>query len=148
MAHHPAASLEEIAERFFSAVDALDTNELAALITDDGQGVDQVGRSWRRGRSDVAAYFNAVKATFDDVRSELRDVQASDWGETGVVTCVLDQSYTVSGREERVTAPTSIICRRVDSEWRIALFHSVPIAERGDRARRSSSGEAHRTATG
>jgi ketosteroid isomerase-like protein len=43
---------------------------------------------------------------------------------------VVDQTYTMGGQEQQVTAPTSITCRKGDDgAWRIAVFHSVPLPD-------------------
>ncbi len=52
-----------------------------------------------------------------------------EWGDAGLVTCVLDQTYRMQGKEQRITAPTSMALRRVGDEWKIALFHSMPLPE-------------------
>jgi ketosteroid isomerase-like protein len=122
-------SLEEQAQRMFELVDSMDTTAMAALITDDAQGVDEISRGWMRGRASLESYFAEMDGMVQEVRSEVRDVNAIEWGDAGVVTCVLDQVYTLDGREQRITAPTSMTFRREGDEWKIALLHSVPLPE-------------------
>jgi hypothetical protein len=45
------------------------------------------------------------------------------------VTFVLDQTYTMDGQQQTISAPTSIVFVRQDSDWKIALIHTVPITE-------------------
>src|SRR3954452_22201534 len=122
-------SLEQQAQRIFELVDSMDTTAMAALITDDAQGVDEISRGWMRGRASLESYFAEIDGMVDEVRSEIRDVNAVEWGDAGVVTCVIDQVYTMDGREQRITAPTSMTFRREGDEWKIALLHSVPLPE-------------------
>ena len=53
-------------------------------------------------------------------------------GDTGVVTCWLEQDYTLSGERHHVSAPTSIIFRRGGQGWEIVLFQSIPLPEDAD----------------
>jgi ketosteroid isomerase-like protein len=122
-------SLEQQAHRMFELVDSMDTTAMAALITDDAQGVDEISRGWMRGRASLESYFAELDGMVGEVRSEIRDVNAVEWGDAGVVTCMIDQVYTLDGREQRITAPTSMTFRREGDEWKIALLHSVPLPE-------------------
>jgi hypothetical protein len=45
------------------------------------------------------------------------------------VTCWLEQDYLFDGVHEHVSAPTTMVLRRIDGEWRIALIHTVPLSE-------------------
>jgi ketosteroid isomerase-like protein len=45
------------------------------------------------------------------------------------LTCWLNQDYTLEGSAQHVSAPTTIVFRRVDGEWKLALFHSIPLPE-------------------
>jgi ketosteroid isomerase-like protein len=64
-----------------------------------------------------------------DVRSELRDVRETTWGDAGLVTCWLEQDYTLEGTRQHISAPTSAVLRRDGAGWRIVLFHSIPLPE-------------------
>ena len=64
-----------------------------------------------------------------DLRTELRDAEEHIWGDVGVLTCWLNQDYTLEGSAQHVSAPTTIVFRRVDGEWKLALFHSIPLPE-------------------
>ncbi len=50
-------------------------------------------------------------------------------GEVGVVTCWVEQAYTLGGRRQQLSAPTTVVLRRAGETWRIALFHSIPLPE-------------------
>src|SRR3954452_7674420 len=122
-------SLEQQAQRIFELVDSMDTTAMAALITDDAQGVDEISRGWMRGRASLEAYFAELDGMVDEVQSRPSDIHVTEGGDAGVVTCVVDQAYTMDGREQRITAPTSMTFRREAGEWRIVVFHSVPLPE-------------------
>ena len=127
MSEQTATSLEQEAHRVFELVDALDVDGLGAILTDDAQGVDEISRRWMRGRAALEAYFGQLKDTVSDARSQLSDLHAIAWEEVGLVTCVLDQTYKITGQDERISAPTSMIFRRQDGSWKLALIHTVGI---------------------
>ena len=129
MSQQTATALEQQARRVFELVDAMDTDAMAAMVTDDAQGVDEISRGWMRGRDALEQYFTQLKAMVDGVSSRVSDVHVSEWGDTGVVTCVVDQTYTMGGQEQDIKAPTSITFRREGEDWKIAVFHSVPLEE-------------------
>lgn len=66
-----------------------------------------------------------------NLRTELRDVEERMWGDTGLVTCWLEQDYELEGNAQHVSAPTTIVMRRHDGEWKLALFHSTPLPDEG-----------------
>jgi SnoaL-like protein len=65
----------------------------------------------------------------NDVHTTLRDVTERIWDDTGVLTCWLEQRYTLEGNKQQISAPTTIIFRRTKAEWKLALFHSIPLSE-------------------
>ena len=91
--------------------------------------MDEISRRWMRGRAELDAYMSGLATMVEDVRSELNDVQESAVGDTGIVTCWLEQDYTLSGERHHVSAPTSIIFRRGGEGWEIVLFQSIPLPE-------------------
>lgn len=129
MAQQTTVPLDQMAQRLFALVDALDLDGVKALMTDDCEEVDEISRTWRRGRAAVEAYFGEVLAAISDVHTDLRDVAVREWADTGIITCVIDQTYRYDGRDERITAPTTLLLRREDGDWRIALMHTVPLPE-------------------
>ena len=129
MVQQTAVPLDQMAHRLFALVDALDLDGVKALMTDDCEEVDEISRTWRRGRAAVEAYFGEMLAAISDVHTDLRDIAVREWADTGIITCVIDQTYRNEGRDERITAPTTLLLRREDGDWRIALMHTVPLPE-------------------
>jgi ketosteroid isomerase-like protein len=127
VANQTATSLEQLAYRLFELIDAMDVAGMTAMMTDDVQGVDELSRGWLRGHAAVEDYFERMRGLIDGLRSQLRDVRGSEWGNAAVVTGVVDQTYMLDGRHQRITAPTSMTFRREQGEWKLAVLHSVPI---------------------
>jgi ketosteroid isomerase-like protein len=107
----------------------MDLDPLGAMLTDDAQSVDEITRGWTRGRLAIQAYLSQLNDTVSDVHSRISDVQAKIWGDGGLVTFVLDQTYTIDGQQQSISAPTSIVFVRQDGDWKISLIHTVPIPE-------------------
>jgi ketosteroid isomerase-like protein len=129
MPDQTASSVEQQARRVFELLDAMDLNSISELLADDAQGIDEISQKWMRGRQTLSDYFDQLKGTVSDVRSRLSDLNAVEWGDVGVVTCLLNQTYTMDGQEENVSAPTSMVFRRDGETWKIALIHTVPFPE-------------------
>lgn len=124
-----ASNLESIARELFDALDRKDFDRIARLATDDVQGIDEISRAWLRGRAQMEAYLTSLGDQVSNIHSRLSDVHAVEFGDVGIVTLVLDQEYDAGGQRTSIHAPTSIVARRVDGDWRVALLHSVPLAE-------------------
>ncbi len=107
----------------------MDLDGLGTMVDDEVQGVDEIARRWMRGRPALEGYFSQLKDTVSGVRSRMSDVQEDAWGDAGLVTFVLDQTYTLNGQEQTISAPTSIVFRRRGSDWKIVLIHTVPLPE-------------------
>jgi ketosteroid isomerase-like protein len=129
MSEQPAAALERETRHLLELLDSLDMDGLAAMFTDDAQGVDEISRGWTRGRAALEAYLAHLEGTVTDVVSRLSDFHATTWADTGLVTFVLDQTYRMNGQEQRLAAPTSLVFHRQDDDWKVALIHSVPIPD-------------------
>jgi ketosteroid isomerase-like protein len=110
-------------------LDALDTKTLGTMLTDDAQSVDEITRGWTRGRAAIERYLSQLEASASDVHSQMSDVQETVWGDVGLVTFVLDQTYKMGGQEQSISAPTSILFRRDNGGWKVVLIHTVPIPE-------------------
>ncbi|MGH2850846.1 MAG: YybH family protein [Solirubrobacteraceae bacterium] len=121
--------LEEVARRLFELLDALDISGIGAFMTEDAQAVDELTRSWMRGRVALEEHFSHLPDMVADVRSTVSDLSATAWGDVGLVTLLLDQTYTADGAVQQITAPTSLIFRRQAGEWKLALVHSVPLGD-------------------
>jgi ketosteroid isomerase-like protein len=119
--------LEQVVTDFFAALDSLDVGKMVEGITDDAQGVDEISRRWIRGKEDLSAYMRQLAGSVSGLRTEIGDVHSGIQGDVGVVTCWLDQTYMLEGQEQRVSAPTTIVFRREGDDWKLSLFHSVPL---------------------
>jgi hypothetical protein len=122
-------SLQQTARRLLERLDAMDLEGLGGMVDDEVQSVDEIARAWMRGRPAIEGYFSQLKDTVSDVRSRMSDVQENTWGDAGLVTFVLDQTYTLDGQRQTISAPTSIVLRRRESYWKIVLIHTVPLPE-------------------
>jgi len=123
------AQLQPVIEEFFAALDELDLDRLVPMFADDVEEIDEVSRRWLRGKSEVMPHFTAFVAGAANVKSVISNVHERAWGDVGVVTCSLDQVYTVDGGDASISAPTTFLLERQNGEWRIGLFHSYPLPE-------------------
>jgi ketosteroid isomerase-like protein len=121
--------LRNVATDFFAALDALDADRMKQMLTGDVQSVDEISRRWLRGRGDVDNYLRELITAVSDVGTQLRDAEERIWGETGVLTCWIDQDYTMNGTPQHISAPTTMILRRDGGAWKLVLFHSIPLPE-------------------
>ena len=124
-------TLEQETRAMFARLDAMDLAGLDELFDDGIQAVDELTRSWMRGRTTVAGYFSQLEDIVSDVRTELRDVHEYVSGDTAVLTFVLEQTYSAAGERHALIAPTSVVARRDGGGWKLLLFHSVPLPEEG-----------------
>jgi ketosteroid isomerase-like protein len=121
--------LETAARQFTASLDALDVAAMVGVLADDVEGVEEISRQWLRGRDAVARYMRELATQVSDIRTTLRDVNERVWGEVGVVTCWLDQTYTFEGESVGISAPTTLLFRNDAGGWKLTLFHSVPFPE-------------------
>jgi len=124
-----ASTLESMARELFDALDHKDFERLVRLATDEVQGIDEISRGWLRGRAAMEAYLTTLGEQVSNIRSTLSAIRTVEVGEVGILTLLLDQEYDMGGQRTSIHAPTSIVARRVDGDWRIVLLHSVPLAE-------------------
>ncbi len=129
MPEQTATSLEAETERLLRLLDAMELESLSAMLTEDAQSVDEITRRWTRGREAIDAYLEQLRDTVSDVHSQARDLRTVSWTDTGIVTFVLEQTYMLKGAQQTLTAPTSIVFRRIGEDWKIALIHTVPLAD-------------------
>ena len=122
-----AGDLSAVVQRIFEALDKTDVDAALALIASDAQGIDEISRKWMRGGGEMTGYVRQLMDTASDVHSEIHDVHEVDWGDTGTVTFWLEQDYTLDGERAHISAPTTCVLRREGGEWKIALFHSIPL---------------------
>jgi ketosteroid isomerase-like protein len=114
---------------FFGTLDRMEFEPLFDRVTDDMQGVDEISRSWTRGKSEFATKVGLLTEAISDLRTEITGTVEHIWGDTGVVTCWIEQDYTHEGAPQHVSTPTTAVFRRVDGAWKMALFHSIPVSE-------------------
>jgi len=126
-----AGELENTVRGFYRILDKMDFVSLGRNFTDDAQGIDELSRKWMRGRSQLEDYFKQFGPVVKDIHSEVRDVRESTSGDTGLLTCWVEQDYTLEGKRQHTSAPTTIVLRRSGAEWRVALIHSAPLPETG-----------------
>ena len=124
-----AGELESAANELVARLDSMDVDALMEMASDDIQGVDELSRRWLRGEDEVEGYLRQLAGALGDVRTQLRDVDERVWGETGFLTCWIEQDYTLEGKAQHVSAPTTIVFHREDGDWKVALFHSIPLPE-------------------
>ena len=122
-----AGDLNAVVQRIFDALDNTDVEAALALIGSDAQGIDEISRKWMRGGREMTGYVRQLMETASDVHSEMRDIHEVDWGDTGTVTFWLEQDYTLDGERAHISAPTTCVLRREGGEWKIELFHSIPL---------------------
>ena len=121
--------LEKVANDFMAALDSKEVDRIVESIGEDAQGVDEISRRWLRGEGELDSYLRQMLGAVSGLRSELQDAQERVWGDVGVLTCWLDQDYTFEGDAQHISAPTTIVFRREGGEWKMVLFHSIPLPE-------------------
>jgi ketosteroid isomerase-like protein len=82
-----------------------------------------------RGREVLERYIRGMITQVGDVQSEIRDVHEVIWDDTGLMTFWLEQDYTLGGERHHISAPSSAVFRREDGEWRVVVFHSIPLPD-------------------
>jgi ketosteroid isomerase-like protein len=122
-----AADPESVVRELFDAVDALDFERALATMADDLQSVNEMSRSWLRGKDAKAASYENIDGTMSGGASELSDVHTEVWGDIALVTLWLEQDYTHNGTTHHVSAPSSFLLRREGDDWKIVLIHSIPV---------------------
>lgn len=123
-----AGNPEAVVREMFSALDRGDADSMLKFAASDMLGIDEVARHWLRGRGKVGDHVRQLTAMVSDLQSELSDVHELSWDDdSSIVTCWLEQDYTVDGERHHISAPTSVVLRREEGQWRIVLFHSVPL---------------------
>jgi ketosteroid isomerase-like protein len=121
-------ALETATRQLFEALDRKDPEAVIRSAAKDVQAVDELTRRWQRGVDALASYFRQVMGTVDDIQSTLNDVHETVHGDSGLVTCWLEQDYTLQGKRTHVSAPTTVAFRRESNAWKIILIHTVPLS--------------------
>jgi ketosteroid isomerase-like protein len=119
--------LEAATRRYFDFVDQKDAEAVIQAGTEDIQVVDEISRRWMRGIDELGAYIRGLLKMVDDVHTSITDVHENSIGDIGIVTCWIDQDYSLKGEAKHVSAPTTVAFRRENEAWKVLLFHSVPL---------------------
>ena len=120
-------ALETATRQLFDALDRKDTETVIRSAAKDVQAVDELSRRWQRGVDALGSYFRQAMGTVDDIQSTLNDVHETVQGDSGLVTCWLEQDYTLQGKRTHVSAPITVAFRRESDGWKIVLIHTVPL---------------------
>ena len=126
-----AGELESVTREMFDALDRGDAEAVIRLGAAEMQSVDEISRRWLRGLDEVGGYVRQLMGMVKGIHSTVSDVHESIWGDTGAVSCWLDQDYMLDGVPQHVSAPTTLLLRREGAAWKISLFHSVPLPAEG-----------------
>jgi ketosteroid isomerase-like protein len=97
--------LKRETERLFDSVDRKDFEALMQGASKEIQSVDEV----------------------EDVHTTVGDVHETVLGDTGLVTCWIEQDYSMEGKPQHVSAPTTLVFRHENGAWKFLLFHSLPL---------------------
>jgi len=124
-----AGELVSTTEAMFDALDSMDVDRMMSSMTEDAQGVDEISRRWLRGKDELRNYLGGLAQTVSGVHTEIRDPDERTSGDVGILTCWLEQDYTISGEAQHISAPTTIVFRREDGVWKLSVFHSIPLPE-------------------
>jgi uncharacterized protein (TIGR02246 family) len=127
-----AGELEAVAQEMVAALDRNDPDGMLALAAEDVQGIDEISHRWLRGSGEVGNYVRQLASMVSDVRSTLDDVHETVVGDVGVLTAWLEQDYTLDGQQQHISAPTTLVFHRAGGDWKILLFHSVPLPDPAD----------------
>jgi ketosteroid isomerase-like protein len=119
--------LETATRQLFEALDRKDAGAVKRTAAKDIQGVDEISRRWNRGIEAYDSYFQQLLRMVDHSQSTINDVHETTLGDAGLVTCWLEQDYTLEGKRTHVSAPTSVAFRRERDGWKIILIHTVPM---------------------
>ena len=127
-----AGELAAVVKAMMSDFEKMDFDAVAKSAAHDMQGIDEVSRSWIRGRKGLTEYFKKIAASVSKIHdSKLNDVHETIVGDIGILTCWLEQDYTLEGKRQHISAPTTVVLRREGGAWKIVLFHSLPLPEAG-----------------
>jgi len=124
-----ANKLEAAMKEMFDTLGRDDPEELIGRFSAEPQGIDELSREWMRGRDAMEAYIRGMLSQVKDVKSEMRDFHEVLVGDVGLATFWLEQEYTLGGERHHISAPSSAVLRKEGGEWKIVLFHSIPLPD-------------------
>lgn len=119
--------LQAALDEFFAAFERGDGDALAAAVASDAQGVDEISRRWIRGADGVRTYVRGLVSMVTGVKTVFSDGSEAIYGDTGLLTCWMEQDYQLEGAAQHVSAPTTVLFNRDSGGWKISLFHSIPL---------------------
>jgi ketosteroid isomerase-like protein len=120
-------ALEAATRQYLGSVDRKDVEAIIRAGAEDIQGVDEISRHWMRGNDELGAYIRQLMTMVENVHTSISDVHETELGDIGLVTCWIDQDYTLEGKRQHVSAPTTVAFRRESGMWKVLLFHSVSL---------------------
>ena len=127
-----STELERIVRKLFDDLDQMNMDAVGERAATDVQTVEEIRHRWMRSRDELKDYLAQLGSAVTDCRSQLIDIHEVSWGDTGLVTFWLEQSYLLDGEEQHVSAPTSMLFRREDGDWKAVLMHSIPVTPEED----------------
>jgi ketosteroid isomerase-like protein len=119
--------LQTALEHMFDAFERGDVEATVAFVADEAQGVDEVSRAWLRGGDDVRTFVRGLVPMVTGMKTVITDGNETIEGDRGLLTCWVDQDYTIEGSAQHVSAPTTVLFKREGGEWKFTLFHSIPL---------------------
>jgi len=122
-----AGALVKEIKQLFDALDRQDHEAIIRSAARDIQIVDEVARRWLRGIDVIDSYLQQMVGMVGEIHSTISDIHETVQGDLGLVTCWLEQDYTLEGRPTHSSAPTTIAFRRESGGWKALLFHSVTL---------------------
>ena len=120
-----ATELSDIVRKLFDDLDRIDVDAVVERTAADVQAVEEIARQWMRSRDELSDYFAQLKQSVSDIKSQLADIHEITWGDAGLVTCWLEQSYVLDGEAQHVSAPTTFVFRREDGAWKVVLARNT-----------------------
>ena len=126
-----AGKLISVFKAMLSSFEKMDIDGVMATMGAGGQGVDELSRAWMRSSAAMRKYFKTIGSSVTAIKSKLTDVHEKVMGDVGIVTFWLEQDYKLGGKPQHISAPTTVVLRRVGGDWKIILFHSIPLPESG-----------------
>jgi ketosteroid isomerase-like protein len=127
MTVHAGTDVEQFVRDAYRAMETVDVARVATMLADDLQAVDGLMRTWKRGLGEVGAHLSALESSLQRWGSQLSDMHVQEYGDIAIATYQVEEKYSFQGVDYVDIAPTSMVLRRVDGEWRIVLFQSVPM---------------------
>lgn len=123
-----------ILELLFGALDRKDQAAILELMGADVVMVDEISRRWLRGIAAVAEQIGAVLPLTTGLESKITDLHSQPLGTDAVlVTGWLDQTYTLDGETQSISAPLSacLVAAAEGSEaprWQVVSLQAIPLS--------------------